>query len=47
MNEQKVAILIEALPYIKEFWENLCYQIWGSIMSNEKAKAPLLRMLPY
>ena len=39
MNEQKVAILIEALPYIKEFaGKTFVIKFGGSIMSNKKAK---------
>lgn len=39
MNEQKVAILIEALPYIKEFaGKTFVIKFGGSIMSNEKSK---------
>lgn len=39
MNEQKVAILIEALPYIQEFaGKTFVIKFGGSIMSNEKSK---------
>lgn len=39
MNEQKVSILIEALPYIKEFaGKTFVIKFGGSIMSNEKSK---------
>lgn len=39
MNAQKVAILIEALPYIKEFaGKTFVIKFGGSIMSNEKSK---------
>ncbi len=39
MNEQKVAILVEALPYIKEFaGKTFVIKFGGSIMSNEKSK---------
>lgn len=39
MNERKVAILIEALPYIKEFaGKTFVIKFGGSIMSNEKSK---------
>ncbi len=43
MNEQKVAILIEALPYIKEFsGKTFVIKFGGSIMSNEKAKSAFI-----
>lgn len=39
MNEQKVAILIEALPYIKTFsGKTFVIKYGGSIMSNERSK---------
>lgn len=39
MNEQKIAILIEALPYIKEFaGKTFVIKYGGSIMNNEKSK---------
>ena len=39
MNEQKVAILIEALPYIREFaGKTFVIKFGGSIMSNKKSK---------
>src|SRR5690554_3678895 len=39
MKEQKVAILIEALPYIQKFaGKTFVIKYGGSIMSNEKAK---------
>lgn len=39
MNAQKVAILVEALPYIKEFaGKTFVIKFGGSIMSNEKSK---------
>lgn len=39
MNQQKVAILIEALPYIKKFaGKTFVIKYGGSIMNNEKSK---------
>ena len=39
MNQQKIAILIEALPYIKKFaGKTFVIKYGGSIMNNEKSK---------
>lgn len=44
MNEQKIAILIEALPYIKKFaGETFVIKFGGSIMSNEKSKNAFIK----
>ena len=44
MNEQKIAILIEALPYIKKFaGKTFVIKFGGSIMSNEKSKNAFIK----
>ncbi len=44
MDEQKIAILIEALPYIKKFaGKTFVIKFGGSIMSNEKSKNAFIK----